>query len=56
MTREGARAVAAIKSLDLPGVLSLMKNIEEMRKAATENLEARAEDDRRAKKAKRAAR
>jgi hypothetical protein len=53
MTSAAAQAQTAIKGLDLQGVLELMKNVEVLRGAATANLAARAEEEKRAARARR---
>lgn len=53
MVEQAARARTAIESMDLEGVLSLLRSVEELRTAATANLQAKAEDARRLKRAHR---
>jgi hypothetical protein len=53
MIEQAAQARAAIESLDLEGVLALLRNVDDLRTAATANLQTKAEDARRAKRAQR---
>ena len=53
MVERAARAKGAIENLDLEGVLVFMRHIEELRSAATANLQAKAEEARRARREKR---
>lgn len=53
MVEQAAQARAAIENLDLEGVLALLRNVDELWTAATANLQAKAEDARKLKRAKR---
>ncbi len=53
MVQQAAQAKAAVETLDLEGVLALLGNVDELRNAATANLQARALEARKIERAKR---
>ena len=44
MVEQAAQSTAAIENLDLEGVLALLKNVDDLRRAATANLQSKAEE------------